>query len=324
LNCLSGTSQTSFDWARILASQYWSFRNGDLVPHEFDFLDWIKGRQRPGELVQLGSGDDLAVLKWPADELLLAGVDQILDTVHFDSAIHPPRAIGQKAMNRNLSDCAAMACQPIASVATVALPMGVGLEYAKELYLGMESAAAAFDCAIVGGDTSSWNGKLAMTVTIFGRADGIVPITRSGARPGDGVFVSGALGGSLLGRHIAFTPRVKLARELARHHRITAMIDISDGLSRDLRHICRQSGVGVIIAAAAVPIHADAVAMSADGRSPLQHALHDGEDYELLLTSPDDLPGVTRIGIITAELEILLRDGDKLAPLEPLAWQHAL
>src|SRR3954451_22545775 len=166
---------------------------------EVDFIEWV--RQQPGQtdLVRFPAGDDLAVLKWPADELLLVGVDQVLDGVHFDSAVHPPRAIGRKVMNRNLSDCAAMACLPAAAVATVALPKGIGVDYAKELYLGLREAADAFDCAIVGGDTASWGGQLVVTVTILGRGAGIEPITRAGAHPGEGVYVTGPLGGSILG-----------------------------------------------------------------------------------------------------------------------------
>src|SRR5882724_3449214 len=167
------------------------------MPGEFDFIDWIRSQQKPSDLVNVGVGDDLAVLNWPKDDLLIVGVDQVLDGVHFDSKIHPPRAIGRKVMNRNLSDCAAMACLPAAAVATVALPKNVGEDYAKELFLGMKQAGEIFDCQIVGGDTGSWNGKLAATVTILGRSAGIQPITRSGAKPGDLICVTGPLGGSV-------------------------------------------------------------------------------------------------------------------------------
>jgi thiamine-monophosphate kinase len=126
------------------------------MPGEFDFIDWIRSQQPRTDAVPVPAGDDLAVLKWPAGDLLLVGVDQVLDGVHFDSATHPPRAIGRKVMNRNLSDCAAMACLPAAAVTTVALPKGIGLDYAKELYLGLREAADRFDCAIIGGDTASW------------------------------------------------------------------------------------------------------------------------------------------------------------------------
>jgi thiamine-monophosphate kinase len=299
---------------------------------EFEFLSWIGRRQRASELTRVGVGDDLAVLKWPSGNLLLVGVDQVLDQVHFDSTIHAPRFIGRKAMNRNLSDCAAMGCLPAAAVATVALPAGCGLEYAQELYLGMEEAAGAFDCAIVGGDTGTWGGKLAMTVTILGRSGGVEPITRGGAKPGDFVFVSGPLGGSILGRHMTFEPRVTLGRKLAEEHFPSAMIDLSDGLSRDLAHICRQSGVGAIVEADAVPIHPDATKLAKDGRATILHALNDGEDYELLLTSAGaGHPGLIRIGQITADAAILLRtpgsspgQAATMSPLEPLAWEHRL
>src|ERR1051325_1688220 len=172
-----------------------------MAASESDFLAWIRSQHKPSEMVRLPAGDDLAVLNWKRDDLLLVGADQVLDGVHFDSTQHSPGQIGRKAMNRNLSDCAAMACLPAAAIATVALPRGVGMEYAKELYLGLREAGEIFDCPIVGGDTASWEGKLALSVTILGRADAIEPIKRSGAMAGDGIYVSGALGGSILGRY---------------------------------------------------------------------------------------------------------------------------
>ncbi|HTL28090.1 MAG TPA: AIR synthase related protein, partial [Tepidisphaeraceae bacterium] len=172
------------------------------MPGEFDFIDWLRSQEKLSKLVELGAGDDLAVLKWPADDLLIVGVDQVLDGVHFDSKIHSPRQIGRKVMNRNLSDCAAMACLPAAAVATVALPKGSSIDFAKELYRGLRDAADPFDCAIVGGDTATWEGKLALTVTILGRSAGVAPILRRGAKVGDGIYVTGALGGSILGRHM--------------------------------------------------------------------------------------------------------------------------
>src|SRR2546423_1751261 len=121
---------------------------------EFDFIEWVRGQRAEGSGVKVivPPGDDLAVLDWPAGELLLVGVDQVLDGVHFDSKVHGPREVGRKVMNRNLSDCAAMACLPAAVVATVALPAGAGVGYAKELYLGMREAGEPFGCPVVGGD----------------------------------------------------------------------------------------------------------------------------------------------------------------------------
>lgn len=290
------------------------------MSREFDFIAWIRSQQTASELVQLRAGDDLAVLKWKADDLLLVGVDQVLDGVHFDSKVHSPRDIGKKVMNRNLSDCAAMACLPAAAVATVALPRGTSIDYAKELYLGMKEAADAFGCAIVGGDTGSWDGKLVITVTILGRSAGNKPLTRRGARAGDSIYVTGPLGGSIRGRHMTFVPRVKEGFEIGKSGRATAMIDLSDGLSRDLRHICEQSGVGAIIDAAKVPIHEDVHAMR-DGRTPLEHALHDGEDYELLFTAPSG-GGHMEIGKIVAEPGIFLERDGKRELLEPKGWEH--
>jgi thiamine-monophosphate kinase len=295
-----------------------------VVAGEFDFLNWVRQRAGNNPAVRIGVGDDLAVLNWPPGELVLVGVDQVLDGVHFDSAVHDPRAIGKKAMNRNLSDCAAMACLPVGALASVALPRGCGVEYARELYLGIEEAANRFNCAIVGGDTGSWPGPLAVTVSIFGRCGGIIPITRGNAKAGDFIYVSGPLGGSILSRHMTFEPRVGLARQIAAAFKISAMIDMSDGLSRDLKNICQASGVGAIVDTAAIPIHDDAVELARDGTSSLAHALHDGEDYELLLTSPAEIPNLHRIGVITEGNAVSLCTGDKLTPLDDHAWEHKL
>lgn len=300
------------------------------MPGEFDLINWIRAQTPKHSRIVIPPGDDLAALKWDGNDLLLAGADQVLDGVHFNSAVHSPRDIGRKAMNRNLSDCAAMACLPAAAIVTVALPKGTSIDFAKELYLGMKEAGAKFDCPIVGGDTGSWDGKLAISVSILGRSAGIAPVTRSGAKSDHFVYVTGPLGGSIRGRHMTFEPRIQLARRLAELG-ASSMIDISDGLSRDIAHICRESNVGVMLNAADIPIHDDAIEMRRDGHSPLEHALHDGEDYELLFTMRpyDDNgqlvnlpPGTCRIGICTGEPGVwLLKDGTRGA-LEPKSWEH--
>jgi thiamine-monophosphate kinase len=289
---------------------------------EFDFIEWLRGQQKVNALVRVPAGDDMAVLQWPDDDLLLVAVDQVLEGRHFDSRIHSPREIGRKVMNRNLSDCAAMACLPAAAVVAVALPARTSLDYAKELYLGVKEAGDRFYCAIVGGETGSWNGPLAVSVTILGRAAGVRPITRSGAHVGDGIYVTGALGGSILGRHMSFTPRIHEARQLASFRPmntqgVTAMIDISDGLSRDLRHLVANAEIDSVL----VPIHPDAVELAKrDGMSPLEHALHDGEDYELLFTAGLRPPLGVRIGKVTQSGGILV-DGK---PLPVKGWEHSL
>jgi thiamine-monophosphate kinase len=290
---------------------------------EFDLINWIRTQQQPAPWVVIPSGDDLAAMRWEAGNLLLIGVDQVLDGVHFDSAIHTAKQIGRKAMNRNLSDCAAMGCQPVAAVATVALPRGTNIEFAKELYLGMKQAGELFDAPIVGGDVGSWDGKLAVTLTILGSSAGHEPIRRSGARAGDVIYVTGPLGGSILGRHLSFTPRVREGLRIAASKRATAMIDISDGLSRDLAHICRESNVGAIVEASKIPIHADVAKLPPGRQSPLEHALHDGEDYELLFTaSPGDFPECAEIGRIVAETGIFLDRAGERSPLQAKGWEH--
>jgi thiamine-monophosphate kinase len=296
------------------------------MPGEFEFIEWLRSQQKANDFVAVPPGDDLAVLNWVGSDLLLVGADQVLDRVHFDSIIHSPRQIGRKAMNRNLSDCAAMACLPAAAVVTAALPRAAGIEYAQELHRGMCEAAEPFGCPIVGGDTGTWDGRLALSVTIFGKSAGVKPILRSGACPGDGIYVTGPLGGSILGRHMSFEPRIETARKLASLGSVSAMIDVSDGLSRDLGHICRASGVGAAVMASLVPIHEDAIHMRRDGRSPLEHALHDGEDYELIFTGrPEFYFASTRIGTIVREpgIWLLATDGTR-QPLESEGWEHPL
>src|SRR3954468_12582212 len=147
---------------------------------EFDLIEWVRQQYPPGargDFVLVPPGDDLAVLNWAEEALRPVGCDQVRDGVHFDAAAASPRQVGRKVMNRNLSDCAAMACLPAAAVVTVALPRAAGAEYVKELYLGLRDAADPFDCPVVGGDTASWDGKLVMTVTILGRSAGVAPVT---------------------------------------------------------------------------------------------------------------------------------------------------
>jgi len=291
------------------------------MPGEFDFIRWIRDQYTPRDDVPVGLGDDLAVMTL-AEGTLVVGVDQVLDGRHFDSTIHDPRLIGRKAMNRSLSDCAAMAAVPVAAVVTMALPFDATMAFAQGVFTGMKAAGDAFNCPIVGGDTASWDGKLVITVTILARPDGIAPVRRYGAKAGDGLYVTGPLGGSILGRHLTFTPRITLARQLASQFQISAILDLSDGLSSDVRHICDESGVGVSIDSAAVPIHADVDRLPPSPLSRLDHALHDGEDYELLFTSPHDIPPdlAVRIGRVTADRRVLL-DGQ---PLEPKGWQHPI
>jgi thiamine-monophosphate kinase len=203
---------------------------------------------------------------------------------------------------------------------------------AEELYLGLRAMADRFGTSIVGGDTNSWHGPLAISVTLLGEATGRGPVRRNGAQPGDRLLVTGPLGGSILGKHLTFTPRVIEAQSLHRLVDLHALIDLSDGLAADLFHICAESGCGAVLDAEAIPISESALQMN-DARTPLQHALADGEDFELLIAvSAEDAQKLMAeqpvAGITLYEIGHFVDEGlwlDKAAgrqPLEPVGYVH--
>jgi len=160
----------------------------------------------------------------------------------------------------------------------------------------------------------------------MGRSAGVKPTTRSGAQPGDLILVTGPLGGSMKGRHLTFEPRIHLAREISKTGEVTSMIDLSDGLSRDIRHICRMSGVGARIDLMHLPIHDDIYDIQREDWRTFDHALHDGEDYELLFTATTwtgEQPEAWPVGEITEGSDILVNDRNGLHPLVPKGWEHA-
>jgi len=300
-------------------------------------INWIRGRTRlDPRAVPLGPGDDMAIVRLAGESECLVTVDALVEGTHFDLGKATPRQVGYKALAVSLSDAAAMAALPVCAVAWVALPNGRDMAFAKEITRGLADAAERFACPIVGGDVVSGSGPLSVGTALVARADGIEPVRRAGAKPGDWLFVTGELGGSVLGRHLSFVPRVAEARILARTVMLHAMIDLSDGLSTDLGHLCEESRAGAEVEAEAVPISADARRLAeADGRPALEHALNDGEDFELLFAvGPEDgerlvaknpLEGVplSRIGRVTAGREVtLVRADGRREPLEPRGWEH--
>ena len=258
---------------------------------ENDVLDWIGRNAKSYPWVHIGVGDDMAAVTLPGRDfsnLALLKIDQALDQVHFDLRCHRPAAAGKKAVNRCLSDCAAMACVPTAILISVALPQTADTAMMQELFEGCQTAAAAFNCPIVGGDTAIWDQRLAITVAALGLTSH-KPIRRSGAKVGDALCVTGKLGGSILGRHLDFVPRIELAQRLVAVMNIHAMMDLSDGLAMDLPRMMTASGTGACVNAAWVPIHPDALRLQQrDSKPALHHALCDGEDYELLFALDSD------------------------------------
>ena len=302
---------------------------------EFDFINWLRTRTPSNPRVIVGPGDDTAVLA-PLERPVLVTTDMLMDGTDFILAEVGPRVAGRKAMAVNLSDIAAMAGEPIAAVVSVALPKSGGRALGEELTLGLRESADEFGVAVVGGDTNSWDGRLVISVTLLGEATSRGPVLRSGARPGDWVFVTGPLGGSIRGHHLTFTPRVREALRLHVVADLHAMIDVSDGLAADLNHILEESRCGAVIAADAVPLADAAVELSrTSGKSPLEHALGDGEDFELLFTvsaadgerllRDQPVPGVTltKIGECV-DSGLWLEENGTRRPLAPAGWVHAL
>jgi thiamine-monophosphate kinase len=297
---------------------------------ELALVEWLRRRRvADPQRVPIGIGDDMAAVNLGADLVLLTA-DMVLDGVHFDTAEHHLRQIGHKAVACSLSDCAAMAVVPVAALTSVALPRDWSMQQAQELLDAMARTAEDFDCPIVGGDITSWAHPLAVDVSMVARQEGgRAPIRRSGAEPGDGLYVTGQLGCSLAGRHLTFVPRVREALTLAGvlQQSLHAMIDISDGLALDLWRMCQASGCGAELDVEALLGVASAAARGSEG-SVLEHVLHDGEDFELLVATSGDPAasglacGITRIGrVVPSGLVLRLADG-RGQRLEPRGYEH--
>ncbi|HTI51717.1 MAG TPA: thiamine-phosphate kinase [Planctomycetaceae bacterium] len=304
------------------------------IHHEFDYIAWIRAQAARHPRLSVGIGDDAAVVTFPPPGDCLVTVDMLMEGVDF---LIPPatgQQVGRKSLAVNLSDIAAMAGKPVACVTSVALPRRGGLELGQHLFEGLFALAEEFGVALAGGDTNTWDGPLVISITVLGEPTGSGPVLRSGARPGDWIMATGSFGGSLAGRHLDFVPRVREAQVLHQAVALHAMIDVSDGLAADLAHILEESQVGAILDETAIPISAVAAAAS-DGRSPLDHALGDGEDFELLFTvsaedgrrllaKPPCAVPLAHVGeIVPADSGCHLhrRDG-KLEPLPSAGWKH--
>lgn len=229
-----------------------------------------------------GIGDDCAVVPSSGRQMLIT-TDPVIYGQHFDDAV-PPRAVGAKLLKRNLSDIAAMGGRPVAAVLSLALAAETNVGWLRDFYRGIAAAARQFRVKIVGGDvTQGPAGFFGAFLTLHGEAAGRRVVTRSGALSGDRIYVTGTLGGSLRGHHYQFTPRLAEGVWLARREEVRAMMDVSDGLAKDLDSLT-PAGLAPAICADAVPVSAAARKCALQTKqTPLFHALGDGEDYELLV-----------------------------------------
>src|SRR5262245_13205426 len=304
---------------------------------ERSLIRWLTQRIPSHPRLLVGLGDDAAIVRLPDKSHLVVTTDMLMDGVDFELGKHEAQRIGRKALAVNLSDLAAMAAEPVAALVALALPRQGGEALAKDLYEGLLPLAAEFDCPIAGGDTNSWAGPLVISVTVFGAVPPDRRWRRSGARPGDAILVTGSFGGSILGKHIDFQPRVREALWLAEHAEVHAAIDVSDGLSLDLARLCEASGCGAALRTSEIPIAEAAADLAAQrGDSPLDHALGDGEDFELVLAVPAEQAAaliqagplgtrLTEIGSFIEQQGLFAVGPDqRLQPLAPRGYEHRL
>jgi thiamine-monophosphate kinase len=287
-----------------------------------------KARQLP-----VGIGDDAAVIDLPPGYSLVFCSDLLAENTHFIRDVHPPASIGHKAIAANVSDIGAMGGTPMHFLISLAAPGDLNWSWFEEFFQGVESACEQFDITLAGGDSSS-SANIFVDVSMIGRVRSGQAVLRSGAKKGDGIYVTGTLGSSILGlerlkagkvkdpavqRHLFPEPRHKVGSAVA--GQAHAMIDVSDGLSTDLTHILEASKVSARIHKDRLPIWPQA----AD-----DDALHGGEEYELIIVAPDlpqTIEGIrlTRIGEImesSLEHQAFLIDGTRESVLRPHGWQH--
>ena len=330
-----------------------SMRGGELNLIEEIRRRSLRGDHRGG--VALGIGDDCAILQPPAGHDLLVTTDFSLETRHFARKVHPAHSVGYRCAARGLSDLAAMGAQPIAAFLSLALPAALrrsrsGRAWVGGFLDGLFAVLRSAQCPLAGGDTSAAPGEhILADIVLTGSAPRGTALRRSGAKPGDRLYVTGNLGGAaaefallqrLPGRfrgatdrgdhpHLFPQPRLKAGLALRQRRLATAAIDVSDGLSTDLHHLCRASDVGAVLEAKSLPVHPLA---QREPDSGLELALHGGEDYELLFAARPEVPvprriggvPVRRIGRFTRAKQVLLEREGHLEPLPAGGWEHSL
>lgn len=307
--------------------------------NEFELIARLARTLPTNDSVVVGAGDDCAVVECgdPQRQLLFK-TDAVVEGIHFTGET-PPEKIGRKALARCLSDIAAMAGTPSTALVTIALPKQFSVEFVESIYAGINTLAKQHGVAIVGGETTTNPDRVLISISLLGFVPRAKAVLRSGAKVGDAIFVTGELGGSIQGKHLDFKPRLAEARWLAEHFVVHAMMDVSDGLAGDLRHLLTASGVGAELLKSAVPISraAKEIAKRGDAAKPaFVAALTDGEDFELLFTVASktavpvldawkkQFPNVklSCIGKVIAGEGIRLRDQTGVHPLTTHGYVH--
>jgi thiamine-monophosphate kinase len=315
-----------------------------LPLREKSIIAGIRSRAKRRAAVRIGIGDDCAALRIPRGHEALITTDFSLEGVHFRRQWHAPEVVGHRCLTRGLSDIAAMGGQPIVAFLSLALPRNMPQRWVDRFSAGLLRLADEFQMSLAGGDVAQSLGGILADIVVVGSAPKGSAIPRSGAKPGDRIYVTGELGGSAAAlkllfagrklRHADFPqhfrpqPRVAIGEFLRQKRLASAMVDISDGLSTDLAHICQESGVGAELLSGAIPL---ASVSKPPHQVDLASALHGGDDYELLFTAPRSkrvpaqLAGVriTQIGHITQGKRVVLVDehggGTELVPQ---GWEH--
>ncbi len=302
---------------------------------EFSFIEWIRSQQKQDKDTVIGTGDDCASIKMNDDKLCLVTTDMLVEGTHFELKKNTPKQVGKKSIACSISDIAAMGCSAKYAVVSICFHHETKTKFAKELFMGMKEEADEYNIKIIEGDIVSSKKMLAINVAMFGENKGLKPVKRSASRVGDTIMVTGTLGGSILRKHFAFKPRLKEGLILNKKFKINSMIDVSDGLVADLNHILEESRTGAILYEDKIPVSHDAKKLSRKtGMTALHHALHDGEDYELLFTLFDKESErllaskslsihVSKIGRIKKSRGILLQDSHgKLKEIKPIGYEH--
>ena len=299
---------------------------------EHGFIAWAKQRAMRLPKIKLGIGDDCALIQSDGSDWVVT-TDSLCEGTHFILSECGPQAVGKKLVGVNLSDLASMASRPVAVFLSLCLPRRTAEAVGAEIYEGVCKACQQYDVAMGGGDTNVWDGPLVVHLTAIGTAPKGGSWLRSGARPGDKIVVSGKLGGSLLGKHLDFEPRLKISQALYPLEIVQAATDISDGLGVDLLNITVASRCGAELELDKIPITEAAIERSrTSGQSALEHAIGDGEDFELLMAVdpskidqlPESIDGVplTQIGTFVTRTGLWSRSKGRIEQFAPRGYVH--